>query len=385
MKGLNYRHIYWRIQSRFLKLCGSLMRWLPVDRHKVVFINFYGKGYGDSPKYLAEEILHRQLPLDMVWLVKDLGMNFPNGIRKVQLLSLKAPYELSTAKLIISNVKVGLPYKKKRSQYYIQTWHGSVAFKAVENDAIDKLDHNYVRESIADSKAINLFLSSNSIQTHEIQTCFWYDGEIFESGSPRNDMLFKGDDVKNRIKQGLGLRPDTKVVLYAPTFRDDFRMDVYNLNLLEMCSRLGNRLGGNWMALARLHPNVMGASPIVCSDRVLNVSSYPDMQELLLVADVLITDYSSTIYDAAIMDKLVLLYAPDLDDYKTNRGLKQIYFDLPTRICQTSDDLCNYIDEIDVGQYHAELRRFLDSIKVFDDGHASERVVKRIASIITKD
>ena len=361
------------------------MKWLPVSRHKIVFNNFYGKGYGDSPKYIAEEIRRQGLDVDMVWLVNDLSMDFPPGIRKVKLQSLKASFELSTAKMIVSNVRATLPYKKKQSQYYIQTWHGSVAFKAIEKDAIDKLRPDYVREAIEDSKMINLFLSSNSIQTHEIQTCFWYDGEIFESGSPRNDMLFKGDDVKNRIKQGLGLRPDTKVVLYAPTFRDDFRMDVYNLNLLEMCSRLGNRLGGNWIALARLHPNVTETSLVAYSDKVINASTYPDMQELLLIADVLITDYSSTIYDAAIMDKLVLLYAPDLDEYKKNRGLKQIYFDLPTRICQTSDDLCNYIDEIDVGQYHAELHRFLDSIKVFDDGHASERVVKRIASIMTKD
>ena len=361
------------------------MKCLPVFRRKIVFNNFYGKGYGDSPKYIAEEIRRQGLDVDMVWLVNDLSMDFPPGIRKVKLQSLKASFELSTAKMIVSNVRATLPYKKKQSQYYIQTWHGSVAFKAIEKDAIDKLRPDYVREAIEDSKMINLFLSSNSIQTHEIQTCFWYDGEIFESGSPRNDMLFKGDDVKNRIKQGLGLKPDTKVVLYAPTFRDDFRMDVYNLNLLEMCSRLGNRLGGNWIALARLHPNVTETSPVAYSDKVINASTYPDMQELLLIADALITDYSSTIYDAAIMDKLVLLYAPDLDDYKTNRGLKQIYFDFPTRICQTSDDLCNYIDEIDVGQYHAELRRFLDSIKVFDDGHASERVVKRIASIMTKD
>lgn len=381
---MNYRHLYWRFQSKFNKICGRLLQWLPASRQKIVFNNFHGKGYGDSPKYIAEEIIRQGLPYDLVWLVNDMNMSFPPGIRKVSLQSARSSYELSTARVIVSNVKVALPYCKKKSQYYIQTWHGSMAFKAIEKDAIDKLQPQYVKESIEDSKHIDLFLSSNSVQTQEIQSAFWYDGEIFESGSPRNDMLFKGDDVKNRIKQGLGLRPDTKVVLYAPTFRDDFRMDVYNLNLLEMCSRLGNRLGGNWIALARLHPNVMGACPIVCSDRVLNVSSYPDMQELLLIADVLVTDYSTIIYDEVIMDKLVLLYAPDLDDYKTNRGLKQIYFDLPTRICQTSDDLCDYIDEIDVGQYHAELRRFLDSIKVFDDGHASERVVKRIASIITK-
>lgn len=383
--GNGIKHIYWRLQSRFYKECGRLMKCLPVFRRKIVFNNFYGKGYGDSPKYIAEEIRRQGVDVDMVWLVNDLGMDFPTGIRKIKLPSLKASYELSTAKVIVSNVRATLPYKKKRSQYYIQTWHGSVAFKAIEKDAVDKLRPDYVREAVADSKSINLFLSSNSIQTREIQSCFWYDGEIFESGSPRNDMLFKSDDVKCSIRQNLGLSPDTKVVLYAPTFRDDFRMDVYNLNLTEVCNRLGNRLGDNWIALSRLHPNVTETSPVAYSDKVINASTYPDMQELLLIAEVLITDYSSTIYDAAIMNKLVLLYAPDLDDYKTNRGLKQIYFDFPTRICQTSDDLCNYIDEIDVGQYHAELRRFLDSIKVFDDGHASERVVKRIASIMTKD
>ena len=383
--GNGIKHIYWRLQSRFYKECGSLLKWLPVSRRKIVFNNFYGKGYGDSPKYIAEEIRRQGIDVDMVWLVNDLGMDFPTGIRKIKLQSLKASFELSTAKMIVSNVRATLPYKKKQSQYYIQTWHGSVAFKAIEKDAIDKLRPDYVREAIEDSKMINLFLSSNSIQTHEIQSCFWYDGEIFESGSPRNDMLFKSDDVKCSIRQNLGLSPDTKVVLYAPTFRDDFRMDVYNLNLTEVCNRLGNRLGDNWIALSRLHPNVTETSPVAYSDKVINASTYPDMQELLLIADVLITDYSSTIYDAAIMNKLVLLYAPDLDDYKTNRGLKQIYFDFPTRICQTSDDLCNYIDGIDMEQYHAELRRFLDSIKVFDDGHASERVVKRIASIMTKD
>ena len=382
MKRVNYRHIYWRLQSRFYKLCGSLMKWLPVSRRKIVFNNFYGKGYGDSPKYIAEEILRRGLDVDMVWLVSDVSLECPAAIRKVKLQSLKASYELSTAKVIVSNVRATLPYKKKLTQYYIQTWHGSVAFKAIEKDAIDKLRPDYVREAIADSRMISLFLSSNSIQTHEIQTCFWYDGEIFESGSPRNDMLFMGDNVKNRIKQRLGLVPDTKVVLYAPTFRDDFRTDVYNLNLPEVCSRLTSRLGGRWTALARLHPNVMEAGIMVYGDTVLNASSYPDMQELLLIADVLITDYSSTIYDAAIMHKLVLLYAPDLDDYKANRGLKQVYFDFPARVCQTQDQLFRFVDELDMDAYHSRLRAFLGKIRIFDDGHASQRVADRILSVM---
>ena len=158
MKGVNYRHVYWRLQSRFYKECGRLMKCLPVSLRKIVFNNFYGKGYGDSPKYIAEEIRKQGLDVDMVWLVNDLSMDLPQGIRKVRLQSLKASFELSTAKIIVSNVRATLPYKKKRSQYYIQTWHGSVAFKAIEKDAIDKLDANYVREAVADSRMISLFL-----------------------------------------------------------------------------------------------------------------------------------------------------------------------------------------------------------------------------------
>lgn len=381
---MNYRHLYWRFQSKFNKICGRLLQWLPASRQKIVFNNFHGKGYGDSPKYIAEEIIRQGLPYDLVWLVNDMNMSFPPGIRKVSLQSARSSYELSTARVIVSNVKVALPYCKKKSQYYIQTWHGSMAFKAIEKDAIDKLQPQYVKESMEDSKHIDLFLSSNSVQTQEIQNAFWYDGEIFECGSPRNDMLYRPLDYQQRIKERLGVS-GKKIVLYAPTFRDDFRTDVYNINLEKMRRHLDARFDGDWHVLVRLHPNVMGSNLFANTPNISDVTLYPDMQELLLIADVLVTDYSTIIYDEVIMDKLVLLYAPDLDDYKTNRGLKQIYFDLPTRICQTSDDLCNYIDEIDVGQYHAELRRFLDSIKVFDDGHASERVVERIASIITKD
>lgn len=381
---MNIKHIYWRIQSKFHKVCGVLLQWLPVKRNKIVFINFYGKGYGDSPKYIAEEIIGRGISVDIVWLVNDMKMQFPFNVRKVNLLSVRACYELSTARIIISNVKVGLPYKKKCSQYYVQTWHGSVAFKDIEKDAMDKLNPNYVRESIADSKIIDLFLSCNSIQTHEIQNSFWYDGDIFECGSPRNDMLFRDDNVKDSIKQRIGIEANSHVVLYAPTHRDDFRTDVYQLDLEDVRRHLATRFGGQWVMLARLHPNVMGGSPITYSNFVINATAYPDMQELLFIADVLITDYSTTIYDMAIMHKLLLLYAPDLDDYRQNRGLKPLYFDLPSHICQTQVELCNYIDEINTDDYYNRLQRFLDGIRVFDDGHASQRVVDHLLTVINK-
>lgn len=381
---MSIRHIYWRFQSKFNKICGDLLFWLPVKHNKIIFNNFQGKGFGDSPKYIAEEILRRKLSYDLVWLVNDMNMDVPLGIRKVSLLSVRASYELSTAKVIISNVKVALPYKKKRCQFYIQTWHGSIAFKAIEKDAQDKLRPQYVKESMADSKLIDLFLSSNSIQTKEIQNCFWYDGEIFECGSPRNDMLYQSSEYKQKIKERLGIN-DKKIVLYAPTFRDDFRMDVYNLDLNTLKRQLDNHLEGNWHVLVRLHPNVMVNNLFTDTSDISDVTLYPDMQELLLISDVLVTDYSTIIYDVAIMHKVIFLYAPDLEEYKADRGLKSVYFNLPTRINQSNNELMDYIGSFDISEYRKNLDEFLGAIQVFDDGNASERVVNRICSIINNE
>ena len=378
---MNLKHIYWRVQSKVYKFSGQLFRWLPVKRNKIVLNNFYGFGFGDSPKYIVEEIIRQRMPYDIVWLVSDMNSEFPSEVRKVKLLSFRASYELSTAKIIISNVKVALPYHKKRSQYYIQTWHGSMAFKAIEADAQDKLDLNYLRETKADSKLINLFLSSNSIQTQEIQTCFWYDGEIFESGSPRNDMFYKPTHFKDSVKRSLGLPPETKVVLFAPTFRDNHRTDVYNLDFVGLINSLTSRFGGDWRVLVRLHPNLMGQNVVKLCQNSIDVASYPDMQELLLISDILITDYSTTIYDAIIMHKTVLLYAPDLEEYCGNRGLKSIYFSLPSQVYQTNEELFEYISKYDETAYQQQLDYFLSTFRVFDDGNASKRVVDRINKI----
>lgn len=378
---MNLKHLYWRAQSKYYKIWGEILSWLPVRQNKIVFNNFRGHGYGDSPKYIAEEIIKQGLKYDMVWLVDNLNLDFPSQIRKVSLSSIRTSYELSTAKVIISNVKVSLPYHKKKNQYYIQTWHGSMSFKYIEKDAKEKLRPQYLKETMADSQLIDLFLSCNSIQTKEIQTSFWYDGDIFECGSPRNDMLYKPVHYKDNVKKSLGLSPDTKVALYAPTFRDDYRTDVYNLDLTMLRKTLIDRFGGDWMVLVRLHPNVRENNVVNICQNSIDVTSYPDMQELLLISDVLITDYSTTIYDAIIMRKTIFLYASDLADYKEKRGLKPVYFSLPTRVNQTNDELIEYIRIFDETGYQRRLEELLATFRVFDDGNASKRVVEKINAI----
>ena len=159
------------------------------------------------------------------------------------------------------------------------------------------------------------------------------------------------------------------------------RFDVYNLNLNDLRDKLCDCFGGEWCVLVRLHPNIREKLFTTTHD-IIDATSYPDMQELLLVSDVLITDYSSTIYDASIMRKIVLLYAPDLEDYKENRGLKPVYFNFPTKINQSNEELLDYISRFDMNSYQRNLEDFLSGIQIFDDGNASKRVVDRIESVL---
>lgn len=391
---MRHNKYYWTICYKYEKinafLWANIFKYLPVKHNKIVFINFFGQGFGDSPKYIAEEIIRQELPYDLVWLIKDKKIEIPHGIRKVKLYTnnwlptIHSIYTLSTAKVIISNVKMTPSYHKKNSQFYIQTWHGSIAFKAIEKEAQDKLDPLYIEGSKKDSTFINLFLSSNSIQTEEIKNFFWYDGEIFESGSPRNDILYRPNDEKESIKQVIGLPSESKVVLYAPTFRDDENTEYYNIDLEKIRKNLVEKTGDDWHILIRLHPNVRKKELMKTSMYVTDTTSYPDMQQLLFIADILITDYSTTIYDAAILQKVIFLYTPDLDKYKAERGLKPLYFNLNIHLCLSSQELIDHIRMFDKEEYLKNLNKFLQSITIFDDGNASWRVVKRIEKIINQ-
>ncbi len=351
-------------------------------RKKIVFVNFLGHGYGESPKYIAEEILRQQLPYDLVWLVYDMHSQFPNGIRKVKFYSFKSRYELATARVIISNTKGRLPYVKKKSQYYIQTWHGGFGVKYIEKDAEQYLPPKYVRDSKYDSSITDLIISGSDFQTQVIQDSFWYDGEIFKKGVPRNDVFFRRSEATvTQLRQKYGFDAECKIALYAPTFRDDERYDVYQIDTSMVLETLKHKTGHSWKLIIRLHPGVAGHSGIFdYSVDVINGSVYPDAQELLVMSDLLITDFSSIMMDFGIMKKPVLLFITDLEDYiQKSRGIRPLFYKLPFDLSQSNEDLYSAIMNYDEANYQQRLKEFMDIyFHSYDDGHASEYVVDRI-------
>ena len=374
------------IYNKFRDFVDFILSFLPKQR-KVVFVNFYGRGFGDNPKYIAEEILKEKLGYDLVWLVADMNELFPTGIRKVKFFSLKCKYELSTAKIIVSNTKRRLPYRKSESQYYIQTWHGGFPLKYIEKEAERDLPESYLNETKKDSQLIDLLISGSEFQTKILKESFWYQGEIFTKGIPRNDILINHSQLfVKQAKREYGILDDNcKIVIYAPTFRDDFNISAYCLNVHMLLDALNRKTGFKWKIIIRLHPNVAYQNSLFeYNENVIDGSGFSDPQELLVISDLLITDYSSVMMDFGIMKRPVILFAADLKEYVVNcRNLRSIFYNLPFPLSMSNEGLVNIIQTFDINEYTNILNAFLDRYyKSYDDGKASKSVVERIKQVM---
>lgn len=370
--------------KKTIKILKIICLLLPINKRKIVFCNFNGKGFGDNPKYICQEILRQDLDYELIWLTSN-TVNMPKGIKVVPFYSIHAIYALSTAKVIINNVKNGLPYIKRSNQYYIQTWHGTNILKYVEEECQEKLSRQYIINSMNDSKITNLMLTSNRFDYNIMRKSFWYSGEFLKKGMPRNDIYFNNTKKEiDAIADKLLLPKDVKKVIYAPTFRDDGNTECYDLDSMSLLKTLEEKFGGKWILLLRFHPNVNNNMiSMRIEPNVVNVSSYPDPQELVVISDLLITDYSSVSIDATLNKTPVILYASDLSNYNKMRGVRPIYYDLPFPFCQSNEDVRSAIYDFNQDDYWKRVNDFMNrTIVSYDDGHASENVVERIKNIM---
>ena len=377
--------LYHKIYFRLLEKCIDLFFYLPVKNNKIVFLHDFGNGYGDSPKVLAQEIMRRGLPYDMVWLVNDMKLEFPHPIRKVLMSRIKSVYELATAKVIITTAKSKYNLKKKSTQFFIYIPHGQIGAKYVERQAGNTLSKGYIDGSIWHSKVSNLFISSSKLHTEEELTWYWYDGEVMECGLPRNDIFFHytSEDVQS-IKKKAGIPDGVKVVLYGPTFRNEPSNEPYAIDTERVLQTLEQKTGDKWIFLFRAHPNFVwyGKPAFEYSDKVMDVTNYPDMQDLLLISDVLISDYSSAMFDFNLMHRPVFLFTKDIEAYQKMRGLKDWYFKVPFPFCHNNDELVSAIANYNEQEYRQKCAEFDKFYGNLETGTASQQIVDRLETIM---
>ena len=367
-------------------MAWEICRVFPVKSNKIVISSYYGRGYGDNPKYIAEELLEREVDAEIVWLVKNdtEKSTLPKGIKSCRYGTFESIYHLATAKVWIDNCRKTFKYKK-RNQKYMQTWHG-FALKRIERDVEDKLGEFYVKDAINDSANIDVIVSDSSFMTGVYKKSFWYDGVIVEWGSPRNDRIISPDVKTNqKIRARFKLDEETKVILYAPTFRSNMSTEPYSVDYHRICKACEERFGGNFVAFVRLHPNVVSkCSDLKFDEKVINATLYPDMQELLAFADIVITDYSSLMFDFSLMMKPCFQYATDIEDYKGDRNFYFQIDSLPFALCTDNDELEEAVLTFDKKAYEQKLGSFFDEVGMIRDGLASKKcadwIVEKIKS-----
>lgn len=384
IKNLKYKIINSNLVNVIFIFIQHFFSFLPIKNNKVVFQNFNGKGFGDNPKYIANELIKKE-NIDIVWIVKEFSQNsFPNKIRQVKKYTLRYFYELATAKVWVSNNRLEKFIIKRKNQVYIQTWHGGLGLKKVEKDAEDKLSKKYIKLAKKDSKMIDYAISNSTYRTNIYKNSFWYDGKILEIGCPRNDIFFdnkKQKKIRESVFKKYNIDFNKKIILYAPTFRSDKDFDYETFNFSKLLNNL-NKKNENYVLMIKLHPNV--DKSIRTSENIINVSKYPDVDELLLVSDIVISDYSSVFFDFLFMHKPVYLYAPDYDEYVKERGFNFDYKKLPFSISYNSNELINKILVNDYKNYADKLDKFLKDVNIIDDGHASQKVANLIDEILKK-
>lgn len=371
----------WR--DKIIDTLMNIMKIFPIKKNRCLLYSSYGTTYGCNPKYISKKLVENYKELEVVWVLNNPEKYSIEGVKIVKNMSLNYFYNLATSKVIVTNFRTPRNFKKRKNQKYIQTWHSSLRLKQIEKDAENSLPKEYLVQSKEDSEKIDYLLSGCKYSTNIFKRAFWYEGEILEVGTPRNDFIFNMDEKKRlEIKKELGLKESDKVLLYAPTFRKKNSLDIYNMDYKELLKSLEKRFSGEWKILMRLHPHLINLSSQIENSNVLDVTKYDDIQELLGITDVLISDYSSLMFDFSITKKPCFLYVPDLEEYTLQD--RKLYFkieDLPFITALNNCELNEKISKFSYDKYEDELKEFLKKIGSFEDGNASKKVAKLIKEI----
>lgn len=363
------------------KYTNIYIKYCPIKKNKIVFDNFLGRGYGDNPKYIAEEILRQGLAWELVWISKEKQDSFPSGIRVVPHGSHKAMREWASAKVWISNVRNTPRPEKKNGQVYLQTWHGGIGFKFVEGAVEEKLGSGYIIRAKRDGRETDAIISACREQDDEFTKHFWLSPktEILKIGQPRLEPIFRTNtqDYRSQIRNEIGIQDDVGVVLYAPTFRDDRSIEAYNLDLNAVVAAFEKKHNRKFVLLVKLHPNMLSQRDLFTyRSSIVDMTCYPDIQKLYLISDYLISDYSSASFDFSLLNKPVLLYVPDYNHYMETRGLSRKLEDTPFDVSYSENELLKHIETFSLEKYIEKYTHFKnEEWGSYDDGNASEKCV----------
>ncbi len=371
----------------FVRNIAKILFIFPIKKNRILFTSRDGEDIADNPRYIFDFLYDNYSDkLEYIWVYNgSMGnKNFGKDVKIIKRHTISWFYYMETSKVVINNYAPALGVPKRKDQFYIETWHAGGAYKKVGGES-SKLKIGPRNSYRSMNSYIDLFISSSKAFTkYNIKEGYHYKGKILNSGMPRNDVFFNHDAVKRysaKVRNYYSL--DGPIVLYAPTFRGEFsdseEMDTA-FNAERLCETLEKRYNQNVNVLVRCHP--ADKHHYNFGTRIIDASNYPDMQELLCASDILITDYSSCMWDYALLGRPCLLYTPDIDEYIRERGFFVPADKWPGIICRTMDELCDTAMNFSEEECAAKDENHLKYMGSYETGHATETISERIVEYI---
>ena len=386
-KGLFGSKDQWRLA--FYRKVALRMK---VKKDLVFFESFNGGLYGDSCRYIYEHYIeHNPANRRFVWSLKrtpESGAKIPGKHRRVTTGGLRYMLALARAGILVSNMRQPSWYVKRPGQMFFETWHGTPLKKLVfDMDDVYTASPGYKKIFYDQSRKWDWLLSGNDYSTDVFEHAFMLPRErIVCLGYPRNDRLRAGADeeLKMRMREKLGLPKEKKIILYAPTWRDNRFRGSGDYEMPSAFDRDFYKKAENCFFILRQHYFVGEAVGLTeaCGENAVDMSAYDDINDLYLASDMLVTDYSSVFFDYAILGRPMVFYAYDEEEYRD--GLRGLYFDMenycPGPIVRTQDELADVLKK-DEEFFAPYLERYKMMGSFFDgpgDGCAAKRVVEFI-------
>ena len=397
------------VAIKIVRTCMKLFCLFPIRQNRIIFNSQKGTQYACNPRYIFEYLVKKYGDkLQYIWVLQKPPQTLLNlsNVKFVSYNSLRYFYYQMTSKVIVANIPSPCYIPKRKKQFMIDTWHGGGAYKKVgisvpkqesllsysvgKIKTLDASDNTKWELNKAYYNALdtNVFLSSCKGFTEAMSQSQMIPIENYlEIGMPRNDIFF-GDysNIATKAKQKLGIGLDKKVILFAPTYRGSVKQQRFEMCLdIENCiSAARNKWGGDWVFVFRMHIFSNSLDKEKIPDHAVNASQYDEMQELLCMADVFITDYSSSQWDFALTGKPGFLFTPDLDYYlHEDRGFYTPIDDWAFPYAKSNEELCELIRSFDDAKHKLKVQRHLDLLGSVEDGHATEKTCDLIMKQMT--
>lgn len=370
---------------KIIRLLLKLLWIMPVNKKRVVFSSYGGRSYSCNPKYIFDFMNQKCLDVEYIWVLNK-SVNLPDvkaRVIKVNNNSFKHIYYSLTAGVYITNDGISsmIPFRSK--QLVINTWHGGGIYKSSGlggNSQANRAD----RYSIAlMAQTVTWFVSSSEAFSRNMENFYmWPKNKILTIGMPRNDQFFddtKDSKIEKEVRQKFGIGDEYGVALYTPTFRGSVRdreILTVELDTETLLEALKLRFGKPFKLMYRVHHAAV--KPVI-SKEILDGSSYADSQHLLQTADVLISDYSSILWDFSLSLKPSFIFAPDLEKYRgQDRGLTSAIDNWPFSIAENNQELMANIANFDEQGYNTSVQQHHNYLGSYEKGTATVALFNKI-------